>query len=141
MDYPEQFDPADMKLDKRKLDFELERNATFLVQYTKTLAEVRKDRDNANAAIKQTRAAEELRFRRMSEASLEQQTGLKKLTEGTIAALVEESDLVKDSIRQASDLQEEFDVYVGIVDGFREKGSDARALVELHKTGYFSIRD
>lgn len=128
-----------LKLNRADLATAAEFNHEDLHYYLKQRAACKTEVEEAESKVKRLKAERQLDYRKMSDKECEEKFGISKRTEEVIKALVDADGVVEGAVKEWLVAIKDYNSYDAIVNAFYDKSANIRNLVELHKTGYFSV--
>lgn len=128
-----------LKLNRSDLATAAEYNHEDLHYYLKQRAACKTEVEEGESLVKRLKAERQLDYRRMPAKDLEEKYGISKTTDEVVKALVEADPVVADAEQKRLAAVKDYNSWDAIVNAFYEKSANIRNLVELHKTGYFSV--
>lgn len=130
-----------LKLNRADLATAAEYNHEDLHHYLKQRAACKNEMEEAESNLRRIKAERQLDYRKMPAKQLEEEHGISKVTEEVIKALVEADKVVAAATKDYLAAYKDYNSYDAIVSAFYDKAANIRNLVELHKTGYFTIQN
>jgi len=123
----------DLFIDKNSLDFECIDQPKRFLKWSKKMAEAIREKDESKRAMIVTRA-----MRNSDIRSRPGEYGVEKVTEGSIAAALENQEDVQTAEQLIIDNQYAVNIYTGAKEAFEQRKSMLEKLVNLYISGYYS---
>lgn len=123
----------DLFIDKNNLDFECIDQPKRFLKWSQKMSQAIKERDQSKRAMVVTRAVRnsDIRFR-------PSEYGVEKVTEGSIAATLENQGDVQAAEQLIIDNQYAVNIFTGAKEAFEQRKSMLEKLVNLYISGYYS---
>lgn len=123
----------DIKIDPDDLDLEFLAQPTLMLKYTRHLAQMRKEVDEAKQNLDIKQAEVDRKIRENPEAY-----GIEKVTENSIRSAILTEDEFQEAQKDFLDAKYEMDMAQGAVNAFEQRKSALENLVKLHGMNYFA---
>lgn len=123
----------EIKIDPDSLDVEWLEQPVLFMKYSRHLAQMRRDVDEAKQNIDIVKAESDRKIREDPEAY-----GITKVTEGSIASAVLTEDAYQEAQKNYLDVKYEMDMAQGAVNAFSQRKDALENLVKLHGQQYFA---